>query len=248
MNTVYQIDPAADAAVDESRHETAHAVDTAIRSRKAMRAFLPRPVRRSDIVEILDVARSAPSNSNLQPWQVHVLSGAPKRALSTALGAAHAAADHPPLQYLPEPMPDHYRARQQTFGARFYGVQGIDRNDRAARARASGRNFDFFGAPVGLIFTIDACMTRYNWLDYGLFMQSVMIAARSRGLDTCPQVAFAQYQALIAEHLNLPAGREVVCGMSLGYADRSAALNRLDMPREPVEHFAHFAGFDDCGA
>jgi nitroreductase len=226
-------------------HANAHLIDSVIRSRKAVRVFRPDAVSRQDIVEILDVARTAPSNSNTQPWHVHVLGGRVKGALSDALANAHSAAAYPPLQHMPEPLPDIYRSRQEVFGARYYGALGIDKTDTAARALATGRNFDFFGAPVGMIFTIDTCLKKYSWLDYGLFLQTIMIAARARGLDTCAQVSFARYQEVIATHLDIEPGHEVVCGMSLGYAQDDAAVNRLGMPRAAVEQFTRFAGFDD---
>jgi len=220
-------------------------VDSIIRSRTAVRVFRPDAVLKEDIVAILDVARTAPSNSNTQPWRVHVLGGRIKKQLGDALACAHADETHPPLRHLPEPLPDSFRSRQEDFGVRYYGALGIDRKDMDARARATGRNFDFFGAPVGMIFTIDASLKKYSWLDYGLFLQTIMIAARARGLDTCPQVSFVRYQSVIANHLQIEPGHEVVCGMSLGYADDFSVVNRLDMPREPVDRFARFAGFDE---
>jgi nitroreductase len=114
-----------------------------------------------------------------------------------------------------------------------------------ARYAQTGRNFSFFDAPVGLIFTVDERLKKHSWLDIGLFVQNVMIAAKARGLDTCPQVLFARYPGVIAEYLKLQSGQDVVCGMSLGLADELASVNRLDMPREPVERFATFLGFPD---
>jgi nitroreductase len=223
----------------------ANIVDSVIRSRKAVRAFRPDAVSKKDIAEILDVARTAPSNSNTQPWHVRVLGGSFKRQLSNALADAHATEAHPPLQHLPDPLPDNCRSRQEEFGVRYYGALGIDKADAAGRYRATGRNFDFFGAPVGMIFTIDARLKKYSWLDYGLFLQTIMIAARARGLDTCAQVSFARYQEVIAAHLDLEPGYDVVCGMSLGYAQEDSTVNRLGMPRAPVEQFARFVGFDE---
>jgi nitroreductase len=223
----------------------AYIVDATIRSRKAVRVFRPDAVSKEDVVAILDVARTAPSNSNTQPWRVHVLGGQVKRQFSDALARAHADETHPPLQHMPEPLPAAFRSRQEDFGVRYYGALGIDKSDVDARSRATGRNFDFFGAPVGMIFTIDACMKKYSWLDYGLFLQTVMIAARARGLHTCPQVSFARYQTVIANHLGLERGHEVVCGMSLGYADDDSIVNQLEIPRESVERFAMFAGLDE---
>jgi nitroreductase len=226
-------------------HSETPIVDAVIRSRKAVRVFLPDTVSRGAIVDILDVARSAPSNSNTQPWHVHVLSGSVKQRLSAALARAHMDDNHPPLQHFPDPLPVACQPRQEEFGACYYGALGIDKTDTEARSRASGRNFDFFGAPVGMIFTIDACLKKYSWLDYGLFLQTVMIAARARGLDTCAQVSFARYHGVIADHLELAPGHDVVCGMSLGYADESSMINRLAIPRESVDRFARFAGFDE---
>lgn len=220
-------------------------VDSVIRSRKAVRVFRPDAVSRQDIADILDVARTAPSNSNTQPWHVHVLGGRVKRQLSDALADAHTAEAHPPLQHMPEPLPDKHRLRQEEFGVRYYGALGIDKADVAARSVATARNFDFFGAPVGLIFTIDRCLKKYSWLDYGMFLQTIMIAARARGLDTCAQVSIARFQDVIATHLDLEPGYDVVCGMSLGYAQEESIVNRLAMPRAPVDQFARFAGFDE---
>lgn len=226
-------------------HSDAHIVDSVIRSRKAVRAFRPDAVSKRDIADILEVARTAPSNSNTQPWHVHVLGGRFKWQLSDALAYAHATEAYPPLQHMPDPLPDNYRMRQEEFGMTYYGALGIDKADVAARSRATGRNFDFFGAPIGMIFTIDAHLKKYSWLDYGLFLQTIMIAARARGLDTCAQVSFARYQKVIAAHLDLEPGYDVVCGMSLGYAQEDSTVNRLGMPRAPVDQFAIFVGFDE---
>jgi nitroreductase len=225
-------------------HSDANIVDSVIRSRKAVRAFRPDAVSRKDIADILDVARTAPSNSNTQPWHVHVLGGRVKQELSDALAYAHATEACPPLKHMPDPLPDHYRLRQEEFGVRYYGALGVDKADATARSAATGRNFDFFGAPIGMIFTIDPGLKKYSWLDYGMFLQTIMIAARARGLDTCAQVSFARYQEVIATRLDLEPGYDVVCGMSLGYAQDSA-VNRLGMPRAPVEQFTRFAGFDE---
>jgi nitroreductase len=226
-------------------HPDANLVDAVIRSRKAVRMFRPDAVSKQDIADILDVARTAPSNSNTQPWHVHVLGGNFKRKVSDALAYAHATEAYPPLQHMPDPLPDSHRLRQEEFGVRYYGALGIDKTDVAARSRATGRNFDFFGAPIGMIFTIDARMKKYSWLDYGMFLQTIMIAARARGLDTCAQVSFARYQQVLATLLDFETAYDVVCGMSLGYAQEDSTVNRLGMPRAPVDQFAKFAGFDE---
>ncbi len=224
---------------------TATMVDTVIRSRKTVRAFRSGAVPRPQLVEILEMARTAPSTFNTQPWRVHLLAGGAKRALSEAILQVHAANTSAPFAPFPQPPPPDCGARLDDFGRRYYATPGIDRADMAARARQTGRNFLFFDAPVGLIFTIDAALTKHSWLDYGLFLQNLMLAAQARGLATCPQVSFVRYQSIIAEHLGLAPEEAVVCGMSLGYADEQAAVNQLEMPREPLEGFTRWLGFDD---
>jgi len=220
-------------------------IDSLIRSRRTVRAFRPAPVSRGDLVEILEVARMAPSTFNTQPWQVHLLTGAAKCELSKAILQAHAANTQPVFSPFPDPPPVACAARQNDFGRRYYGSLGIDRADRPARARQTGRNFLFFDAPVGLIFTIDAALTKHSWLDFGLFLQSLMLAAHARGLATCPQVAFVWYESVISKHLALGAEERVVCGMSLGYADEDAPVNKSLMPREPLGQFTRWLGFDE---
>jgi nitroreductase len=220
-------------------------LDTVLRARKSVRAFRADPVPRHRLVEILEAARAAPSNFNSQPWRVHVLTGKAKQALADALLQAHVGKTVPLFSPFPQPMPQDCEARVNEFGRRLYASLGVDRTDTAGRARVSGRNFVFFDAPVGLIFTIHSALTKHSWLDYGLFIQSLMLAAQVRGLATCPQVSFVRFQSLIAEHLGLGPDELVTCGMSLGYADEEAAVNGLDMPREPLEEFTRWLGFDD---
>lgn len=197
------------------------------------------------LTQILDLARCAPSNSNTQPWSVHVLQGKPKQQLTEALVRSHERDDLPPSGHFPDELPEACKARQADFGARYYDALGIDRNDAASRHRQSGRNYRFFDAPVGLIFTIDRNLTKHSWLDFGLFLQTLMIAAKSKGLDTCPQVSFARHEPVIREVLHLPQDQAVVCGMALGYAASDAKLNRLAMPRAKVEEFTVFWGFEN---
>jgi len=223
----------------------AGALDALLHSRRTVRAFRPDPVPRAQLVEILEAARTAPSTFNTQPWRVHLLAGEPKRALCEAILRAHAANACPPFSPFPQTPPADCAARQNDFGRRYYAALGIARADMAARGRQTGRNFQFFDAPVGLIFTIDAALTRHSWLDYGLFLQNLMLAAHARGLATCPQVSFVRYQSVISAELGLAPEETVVCGMSLGYADERAPVNQLGMPRERLEGFARWMGFDD---
>lgn len=217
-------------------------IDEVLRSRKTVRGFRPDPVSREQIIAILRVASTAPSNSNTQPWRVFVLAGEFKRQLSTALLNAHETGGLPAFAHFPDPLPATCRARQEEFGRRYYQALGIDRGDAIARARQTGRNLLFFDAPVGLIFTIDASLKEHSWLDYGLFIQNLMIAAHARGLATCPQVTFARYEPVIAPALGLSEHERVVCGMSVGYPDESAAVNRLGMPRDDWETFTTMIG------
>ena len=141
-------------------------------------------------------------------------------------------------------MPPDCAARVGEFGQRYYAALGIDRTDKAARYRQTGRNFVFFDAPVGLIFTIHRALT-HSWPDYGLFLQNIILAAHARGLATCPQVSFVRYQTLIADRLGLGSEELVACGLSLGYAEPQAPVNRLNMPREPLDNVARWHGFDE---
>ena len=224
-----------------------HAVDAAITSRRAIRAFLPTPVAKETIVEILRVATRAPSGTNTQPWKVHVLTGAAKEKLSAAIKAAYddpaeRAAHREEYDYYPTEWRSPYIDRRRKIGWDLYGLLGIAKTDRARMHAQHGRNYAFFDAPVGLIFTIDRVMKQGSWLDYGMFLQNVMLAARARGLDTCPQAAFTQFHRIIAQQLGLGADELVVCGMSLGFADPAAIENTLVTERDPVEAFARFHG------
>jgi nitroreductase len=222
-------------------------VDGVMRGRTAVRRFLDRPVEQRLLNEILDVARSAPSNSNTQPWRVYALAGEVKEALSAALGDAHANRPHthtPCYKHFPDVLGEQYAARQAEFGAIYYGCLGIDFNDTERRNTQTSQNFKFFGAPIGLIFTIDSALERGSWIDYGMFLQNVMLAAKARGLDTCPQISFVKYHEIIRQHLSISPGETLICGMSMGYADPSAKINSLGLPREPVTAFTSFLGFD----
>ena len=227
--------------------ESTAAVDAAIISRRSVRAFLPTPVPRQTIEQILAVASRAPSGTNTQPWKVSVLTGDAKTALSRKIMAAH---DDPAERarhteeyaYYPTTWQPPYIDRRRKIGWDLYSLLDIGKTDKARMHGQHGRNYAFFDAPVGLIFTIDRVMQQGSWLDYGMFLQSVMIAARGRRLDTCPQAAFMQYHRIISEHLALPDSEMVVCGMSLGHADPAAVENTLVTEREPVAGFARFFG------
>ena len=223
------------------------AVERAIEGRRSIRRFLPTPVPRETVERILDVAARAPSGTNMQPWKVHVLGGAKRAALSTEIVAAHRA-DAPghdqeyrqEYRYYPEQFFEPYLARRRKVGWDLYHLLGIERGDTERMRRQHGRNFSFFDAPLGLIFTIDRRLAIGSWLDYGMFLQNIMIAARAHGLDTCPQAAFARYHGIIRRHLPLDPEDMVVCGMSLGHADPDAVENSLVTERVPAGAFASF--------
>ena len=224
--------------------ETA-AVDAAITTRRSMRAFLPTPVPREQVEEILRVASRAPSGTNTQPWQVHVLMGAARQRLSERILAiyddpAELAKHQEEYAYYPEKWTSPFIERRRKVGWDLYGLLDIAKTDRERMRLQHGRNYRFFDAPVGLIFSIDRVMRQGSWLDYGMFLQNVMVAARARGLHTCPQAAFTQFHRVIAEELALPPEQMVVCGMALGHADPAAAENRLETDRAPVSEFARF--------
>ncbi len=224
---------------------TTQAVDDAITSRHSIRAYLSTPVPRETIQDILRVAARAPSGTNTQPWKVHVLTGAAKQRLSTAIRAAFDDPDErgrhsEDYAYYPTQWASPYIDRRRKVGWDLYGLLGIGKTDKARMHEQHGRNYAFFDAPVGLIFTIDRVMQQGSWLDYGMFLQNIMVAARARGLDTCPQAAFTQFHRIIEAQLGLADDEMVVCGMSLGHADPSAIENTLITEREPVQGFTRF--------
>jgi nitroreductase len=221
------------------------AVEAAITSRRSIRAFLPTAVARPTVERILAVASHAPSGTNTQPWHVYVLTGEAKRALSERLVAAYDDADErarhsEEYAYYPTEWVSPYIDRRRKVGWDLYSLLGIARTDKARMHAQHRRNYQFFGAPVGLMFTIDRIMRQGSWLDFGMFLEGVMVAARAHGLDTCPQAAFTQFHRIIVEAISAPANEQLVCGMSLGVADPDAIENSLVTEREPVASFARF--------
>jgi len=221
------------------------AVDAAITSRRSIRAFLDKPVERADIERILEVAARAPSGTNTQPWKVYVLTGQARERLAAAILAVNADPDQArqhteEYAYYPREWISPYVDRRRKVGWDLYTLLGLTRDNKAGMAAQHARNYRFFDAPVGLIFTIDRIMEQGSWLDYGMFLQNIMVAARGRGLDTCPQAAFTQYHRVIAQQLGLPENEMVVCGMALGWADPARIENSLVTEREPVGNFMRF--------
>jgi nitroreductase len=221
------------------------AVDWAIASRRSVRAFLPMPVSQEEIESILSTARYSASGMNMQPWHVHVLTGPAKARLSAEIaqldddpGMSQELAE--PYDYYPREWFPPYLERRRKVGWDLYGLLGIAKGDKQRMHVQHGRNYRFFDAPVGLFFTVDRALQEGSLLDYGMFLQSVMVAARARNLHTCPQAAFLKFHRQIAALLEIPAGQMLVCGMSLGYADPSSIENSLVTEREPVSAFTTF--------
>ena len=221
------------------------AVDWAIVSRRSIRAFLPTPVPHEEIEAILQVARHAASGVNIQPWCVHVVTGPAKDRVSAAILRAH---DDPlhreqldePYAYYPKEWTSPYLERRRKVGWDLYGLLDIPKGDKARMHAQHARNYRFFDAPVGLFFTVDQILEQGSFIDYGMFLQSIMVAARARGLDTCPQAAFTLFHRIIARELGLGEQEKLVCGMSLGYADPSRIENSLVSERVPVKSFTRF--------
>jgi len=218
-------------------------VDEAILSRVSCRAFKPDPVPRATVEHILRVAGRAPSGSNIQPWKVYVFGGETRRRLSETIlahRAAHPEDTREEYLYYPKQWREPYLSRRRACGWGLYSKVGIAKGDRAASFAFAGHNFEFWGAPVGMMFTLDRDMEHGAWLDLGLFIQSVMLAARGQGLHTIPQAAFRGWHYLLRPILDIPDEEMVVCGLGLGIADESNPIWNFRTEREPIEVFARF--------
>ena len=217
-------------------------VDEAITSRRSVRAFLPDSVDEPTIREILDVASWAPSGTNMQPWRVYVTSGETKERVSRAIldSGLRAEKARGEYKYYPDKFFEPYYARRRAVGFALYGHLGIGKRDVDQMRAQHDRNFVFFDAPVGVIFTIDRRLNQGSWVDYGMFLQNIMVAARARGLHTCPQAAFAPYHNQIRPILGIPPEEILTCGMALGYEDTTKPENHWRTEREPLEEFVTF--------
>ena len=216
----------------------------ALTSRRSVRAFCPdQPVERRVVEQILALAARAPSGTNAQPWKLRVVSGSTRDRLCARLLQAHEndeADCEEEYHYYPTQWTEPYRSRRIQLGKALYAVAGVAKGDRAAMKQQLGRNYQFFGAPVGMLICIDRQLEVGSWLDLGTFLMGIMLAARGFGLHTCPQQAFARFHRLIRAELDIPQDEYVVCGMALGYEDRGAAVNQLTTVREAVDAFATF--------
>ncbi len=225
------------------------AVDHAITTRMSARAFSQRPVPRELVQEILEVARRSPSGTNTQPWKVYVLQGQSRDQLVDKVCQAHDAVRANPelaslyreaYDYYPTEWVSPYIDRRRENGWSLYGLLGIGKGDKDKMHAQHQRNYRFFDAPVGLMFTLDRVMGRGSLLDYGMFLQNIMVAARARGLHTCAQAAWNGFATLILPHIGASEKEMLVCGMSLGWADDTDPVNTLVTPRESVESFTQW--------
>lgn len=212
---------------------------TAITSRWSCRAYLDKPVDPQLVTRILDTARWAPSGTNMQPWQVAVVTGKTKQTISEKIIAAREAgqAESPDYQYYPTSWEEPYKSRRKATGLALYGALEIERGDEVRQKEAWYNNYRFFGAPVGLLFFINANLAKGSWLDMGMFIQSVMLAANSLGLASCPQFSLAEFPTIVRAELGIAESQHMVAGLSLGYADPDHPVNNYRLEREPVDHF-----------
>ncbi len=224
----------------------ARAVDAAITSRMSTRAFTSQAVEKQLLTHLLEVASRSPSGTNTQPWRVYVLQGASRQSLVEQVCAAHDAVRADPAlggqyveeyDYYPQKWVSPYIDRRRENGWGLYGLLGIGKGDKDQMHAQHQRNYRFFDAPVGLMFTVDRVMGRGSLVDYGMFLQSIMVAARGHGLSTCPQAAWNGFAKIILPHIGAGPDEMLVCGMALGYADEAATVNRFHTPRVPVSAF-----------
>jgi nitroreductase len=223
------------------------AVDEAITSRKSVRAFLPTQVDRATVEELLQLASRSASGSNIQPWRIRVVAGEARTGLTRAILEAVARDGFEPYQrewnYYPLRWREPFLGRRRKIGWEMYNLLGVARGDFEGTQAARLRNYDFFGAPVGMIFTLDEDLEMGSWLDLGIYLGALMIAARGRGLHTCPQAAFADFHRVIRPLLGIPDSEIVICGMALGHIDPDASVNALVTERARLGDFATFDGW-----
>jgi nitroreductase len=221
-------------------------VDAAINTRQSVRAFLPTPVARGTVETLLKLAARSASGSNIQPWRIRVIGGDVKNKLEQAIFDAVERDGFEPYQrewnYYPVNWREPFHGRRRKIGWDMYSLLGVAKGDFEGTQRARMRNYEFFGAPIGMVFTLDEDLEIGSWLDLGIYLGSLMIAARGHGLHTCPQAAFADFHAVIRAQLGIPEKEVIICGMALGHIDPDAPVNRLVTERAPLADYASFDG------
>ena len=223
--------------------DRATSVAEALLTRRSTRAFHPTPVPRETLEEILRLASRAPSGSNIQPWRVHVLTGDPLVRLGTAMQQAYLN-DEPDhgreYNYYTDPLFEPYLARRRACGWGLYGLLGIERGEKDRMKAQRAQNYNFFGAPAGMVFSIDKRLEIGSWMDLGMFLQSIMLAARHFGLHTCPQASIAEFPKIVRAQLRIGDDFTIVCGMAIGYRKADALINGFQPERLALEDFATF--------
>jgi nitroreductase len=220
-------------------------VSEAVRARRSIRAFLDKPVPTQLLREAVELAARAPSGGNLQPWRVVLLAGEPMAGFKAAMQQrlqTRLVPDVPEYHIYPEKLGEPYRSSRYAVGEAMYALLGIPREDKAARLRRMSANYDFFGAPAGLFCYVDRQMGPPQWSDLGMYLQTLMLLLQERGIDTCPQEAWAAYYKTVAEQLKPPPELMLFCGVSIGYRDPEAPVNQLEAERAPLEQFATLLG------
>ncbi|EJF88616.1 nitroreductase [Bartonella tamiae] len=216
-----------------------------ISQRKSIRAFLLKDVTQETIKKIFEQASRAPSGANIQPWNVIILQGQALKAITTKLHTLSLTGVKPMREYhyYPQKWREPYISRRRKVGWDLYNSLGIQKTDREKIKYQQAKNFLFFGAPIGIIFTMDRDMEIGSWLDLGMFIQTVALAAKGFGLDTCIQAAFSEYHEHISVDLKIPSHRQIICGMALGYAKQNAPENNFSTERVTIEEFVEFIDF-----
>lgn len=217
-------------------------INDAIKQRHSCRAYTKQAVSKTQIDKILTVARRAPSGANTQPWQVAVITGQTKQALQTAIEQAfdQGVKPNPDYAYYPENWQSPYTLRRKKCGLQLYESLAIKREDKVRRHAQWAANYRSFDAPVMMLFLIDDIMQTGSYLDYGMFLQSLMLSAIEEGLATCPQAALAEYPDIVRQTLDYPASKHIICGIALGYEDHHAPVNQYRTEREDLVQFAKF--------
>lgn len=230
-------------AMADDINKPAPDVFEAARTRRSIRAYKPEPVPPGVVREIVALGRHAPSGSNIQPWRVHVLTGETLKRVGKSIQQAFLN-DEPghkrDYNYYTDPIYEPYLTRRRQCGWGLYGTLGIGRGERDKSKAYRASNYTFFGAPVGLIFSIERKLEIGSWLDYGMFLQTIMLAARAKGLHTCPEAAIASYPDIVRRELGISADWVIICGMAMGYADPDALINTFQPPRIEIDDYAAF--------
>lgn len=231
------------ASSEHISYDKSPTVTSAVNTRRSIRAFTDRAVDQPVLEQILLTAGRAPSGTNIQPWQVYVLTGERRDSLCRQVTQAF---DQDPsahtgeVAYYPEKWFEPYISRRRKIGWDLYALLDIKKGEREKTHKQHRRNFLFFDAPVGLIFTVHRDLSTGSWMDYGMYLQNIMLLAREAGLHSCPQAAWSDFHAVIRPELDLDDSEVVVCGMAVGYADEQAIENTLVSEREPLEKYVRF--------